>query len=89
MTRLTSYENTASQLGADSELLVPPTDLALLQPLLEKSGEVTQLFWAPAMQSRIERVWAALMRADGCSYRELNTQLRALREVMEDELRVC
>lgn len=63
---------------------VTDVDMATLTPILVMCDHVTEFFYLPATSARKDRAEAAI---DGhCSYSELQRQLTALRETMEDEL---
>lgn len=85
VTQLTIYEVGAHKLGQEGSGNVTPQNKLEIQPMLDVCGQVTQFFFIPATDARLGRLKGAL-EAD-CEYSELNAQLRALRETLEDELR--
>ena len=79
------YKTTVFHLKEHTNTPVTDDDKKLLAPLLERGKSLPEFFWMPATAARLIRFEEAL--AAGCKYPELGTQLRMLRETMEDELK--
>lgn len=82
---LSAFEFSASGLQKTPTTKVSASDQALTTPLLEACDRVTGFLWMPATAARRTRL-AAVLEA-GCTYTEIGTQLRVLREAVEDDLK--
>jgi len=82
---ITSYEVGTLALRDHQQEPIGPVDRQLIADMTQKCDSLTEFMFLPATADRRQRLQIAL--DGGCLYPELGTQLRILRETLEDEVK--